>query len=300
MEEKHYSGFINIIGKPNVGKSTLMNALVGERMSIITHKPQTTRHRIMGILSGDDFQMVFSDTPGIIYNTNYKMQDIMNNYAFSTREDADIMLYVTTPDEKNDDEESIISFLKKVDVPKFLIINKIDLFDAERIALKLEKWRKLIAFDEFFAISALKKTNVELLYKNLRSILPEGPAYFPKDQLSDKTERFFVSEIIREKILEIYKQEIPYSTEVVIQEFKEGSKNNKPLVRIYAEIYVTRASQKPIILGKGGSLIKKLGIESRKSIEKFLEKHVHLELFVKIKKDWRNDERTLKHFGYGH
>ena len=299
MVELHYSGFINIIGKPNVGKSTLMNALVGERMSIITHKPQTTRHRIMGILSGNDFQMVFSDTPGIIYNTNYKMQEIMNSYAFSTREDADIMLYVTTPDEKNDDDESILKFLEKIEVPKFLIINKIDLFDPEKVALKLQQWQKSVNFDEYFVISALKKINIEPLYKKLRSNLPEGPAYFPKDQLSDKSERFFVSEIIREKILEIYKQEIPYSAEVVIQEFKESVKNKKPFVRIYAEIYVSRASQKPIILGKGGSLIKKLGIESRKSIEIFLEKHVHLELFVKIKKDWRDDERTLKHFGYG-
>ncbi len=294
----HYSGFINIVGKPNVGKSTLMNALVGEKMSIITHKPQTTRHRIMGILSGEDFQMVFSDTPGIIYDTNYKMQEIMNNYAFSTREDSDILLYVTTPDEKNDAEESIISFLKKVEAPKFLIVNKIDLHDQLAVAEKISKWSNLVDFDEFFTISALEKKNVDLLYKHLRKHLPEGPAYFPKDQLSDKTERFFVSEIIRENILKIYRQEIPYSTEVVIQDFKESIKRNKPFVKIFAEIYVSRATQKPIILGKGGSLIKKLGIESRKSIEKFLDKHVHLELFVKIKKDWRDDERTLKHFGY--
>ncbi len=295
----HYSGFINIVGKPNVGKSTLMNALVGERMSIITHKPQTTRHRIMGILSGDDFQMVFSDTPGIIYNTNYKMQEIMNNYAFSTKEDADIFLYVTTPDEQHDSETGIINFLNSIKVPKFLIVNKIDISSLESIATKLNHWKDLVDFDQFFTISALEKTGIEELYSHLRSNLPEGPAYFPKDQLSDKTERFFVSEIIREQILEIYKQEIPYSTEVFIQEFKESVKNEKPFVRIFAEIYVTRNSQKPIILGKGGSLIKKLGIESRKRIEQFLEKHVHLELFVKVKKDWRDDERTLKHFGYG-
>ncbi|GLR19467.1 GTPase Era [Portibacter lacus] len=294
----HYSGFINIIGKPNVGKSTLMNALVGERMSIITHKPQTTRHRIMGILSGDDFQMVFSDTPGIIYDTNYKMQEIMNNYAFSTKEDADIMMYVTTPSEKNDAEDSIINFLNSVKAPKFLVVNKIDLHTPEEVMSKIQQWDKLVNFDEFFTISALEKKNIPLLFNELRKKLPEGPAYYPKDQLSDKSERFFVSEIIREKILEIYRQEIPYSTEVVITEFKEGSKNNKPLVRIFAEIYVSRSSQKPIILGKGGALIKKLGIESRKSIEKFLEKHVHLELFVKIQKDWRNDDRSLKHFGY--
>lgn len=296
----HYSGFINIVGKPNVGKSTLMNALVGERMSIITHKPQTTRHRIMGILNGDDFQMVFSDTPGIIYDTNYKMQEIMNNYAFSTKEDADIMMYVTTPSEKNDSEAGIISFLNAVQVPKFLVINKIDLHSEEEIIKRIQKWTKLVDFDEYFTISALEKRNVDLLYRELRKRLPEGPAYYPKDQLSDKSERFFVSEIIREKILEIYRQEIPYSTEVVIQDFKEGKKNDgKPLVRIFAEIYVSRATQKPIILGKGGMLIKKLGIESRKSIEKFLEKQVHLQLFVKIKKDWRDDERQLKHFGYG-
>ena len=296
----HYSGFINIVGKPNVGKSTLMNALVGERMSIITHKPQTTRHRIMGIVSGDDFQMVFSDTPGIIYDTNYKMQEIMNSYAFSTKEDADIMMYVTTPSERNDDEDGIVNFLNSVKVPKFLVINKIDLHSPEEVMLRLEKWRKLVMFDEFFTISALEKKNTDVLLAELRKQLPEGPAYFPKDQLSDKSERFFVSEIIREKILEIYKQEIPYSTEVVVTEFKDGKKSNgTPIVRIFAEIYVSRATQKPIILGKGGSLIKKLGIDSRKSIEKFLEKQVHLELFVKIKKDWRNDERQLKHFGYG-
>lgn len=295
----HYSGFINIVGKPNVGKSTLMNALVGERMSIITHKPQTTRHRIMGILSGEDFQMVFSDTPGIIHNTNYKMQEIMNTYAFSTKEDADIFLYVTTPDEMHDAEAGIINFLNSIKVPKFLIVNKIDISSLESIANKLNLWKDLVNFDQYFTISALEKTGIPELYDHLRSNLPEGPAYFPKDQLSDKTERFFVSEIIREQILEIYKQEIPYSTEVVIQEFKESVKNDKPFVRIFAEIYVTRNSQKPIILGKGGSLIKKLGIESRKRIEQFLEKHVHLELFVKVKKDWRDDERTLKHFGYG-
>lgn len=295
----HNSGFINIIGKPNVGKSTLMNALVGERMSIITHKPQTTRHRIMGILSGDEFQMVFSDTPGIIYNTNYKMQDIMNTYAFSTKEDADVMLYVTTPDEPNDTETSIVNFLNSIKVPKFLIVNKIDISTPEKVAEKLLLWKDLVNFDEFFTISALEKIGIEDLFNILKKNLPEGPAYFPKDQLSDKTERFFVSEIIREKILEIYQQEIPYSVEVVIQEFKESVKNDKPFVRIFAEIYVSRNSQKPIILGKNGSMIKKLGIESRKGIETFLDKHVHLELFVKVKKDWRDDERTLKHFGYG-
>lgn len=295
---KHYSGFINIIGKPNVGKSTLMNALVGERMSIITHKPQTTRHRIMGILSGEDFQMVFSDTPGIIYNTNYKMQDIMNSYAFSTKEDADILLYVTTPNERHDDEDSIVNFLTSVKAPKFLIVNKIDAFPEEQVLERLAKWKDLFPFDQFFGISALEKINIDPLYKVLRENLPEGPAYYPKDQISDKSERFFVSEIIREQILQIYKQEIPYSTEVVVQEFKETTKKGAPFVRIYAEIYVSRATQKPIILGKGGSLIKKLGIDSRKGIEKFLQKRVHLELFVKIKKDWRDDERQLKHFGY--
>ena len=173
MGEKHFSGFINIVGKPNVGKSTLMNALVGERMSIITHKPQTTRHRIMGILSGDDFQMVFSDTPGIIYDANYKMQEIMNNYAFSTREDSDILLYVTTPNEKNDDEERIISFLKKVDAPKFLIVNKMDLFPPRDVLERVEKWRKLVDFDEFFMISALQKQNIDNLYKKLEKELSQ-------------------------------------------------------------------------------------------------------------------------------
>jgi len=294
----HKSGFVNIIGNPNVGKSTLMNALVGEKMSIITSKPQTTRHRIFGLLSEDDYQVVFSDTPGIIDKPIYGMQNSMNKFAFSSFEDADIILFVTDIFEKYTGEEPVINALKNVKVPKYLIINKIDLDKDDKAEIAVKSWEEITSFDEIFFISADKKTNIDLLLVRILNDLPEGPPYYPKDELSDKTERFFVSEIIREKLLTLYKQEVPYSCEVSVTRSKEEVKNDAPLLMIYADIYVDRKTQKPIIIGKGGEAIKKLGIAARQEIENFFGKHTYLDLNVKIKENWRNDERMLKHFGY--
>ncbi len=295
----HKSGFVNIIGRPNVGKSTLMNAMVGERMSIITNKPQTTRHRIIGILSEENYQIVFSDTPGIIQDPSYKMQEAMNNFVKSTFEDADLMLFVTEVNEKYDDDDPIIKRLQKVKIPIFLLINKVDIATPEQIATLIGKWNKLIPFKETIPLSALQKQNTDTLLKLILDNLPEGPVYYDKDQLTDRPERFFISEIIREKILQIYHQEIPYSCEVNIESFKETTtKSGAPLVRIAATIFVSRKTQKSIIIGKGGVAIKKLGTLARTSMEKWLESKVFLELHVKVKDNWRDDERMLKHFGY--
>ena len=296
--KNHRSGFVNIIGHPNVGKSTLLNALVGERMSIITHKPQTTRHRIIGILNSDDYQVVFSDTPGVIKKTIYKMQERMNAFVHSTTEDADIMMLVIDLTEPFDADSPTLQILKKVKCPVFLILNKRDLITDEKLIETITTWKDIADFKEIIPISALKKINTELLLKKLIEYLPEGPVYYPKDQFTDRPERFFVSEIIREKILLLYHQEIPYSVEVIVDTFKEDPEPEKNLVRIHATIYVSRKSQKGIIIGDKGTAIKKLGMESRKSIETFLEKRVFLELFVKIKEDWRDDEGSLKMFGY--
>ncbi|MBT8232365.1 MAG: GTPase Era [Saprospiraceae bacterium] len=295
---KHFSGYVNIIGKPNVGKSTLLNAFIGEKMAIITSKPQTTRHRILGILSEDDFQIVFSDTPGLIHEPGYKMQRAMNDAAFSIFEDADVVLFVIDPYDPYDGTEKVISKIKATEVPKFLIINKVDLSDPDTLKEMMALWKERIDFDEVHCISALEKIGIDHLLNQIKARLPEGPVYFPKDQISDRSERFFISEIVREKILMLYKQEIPYSAEVVVTEFKESVKNDKPFVRIRAEIYVMRNTQKQILIGRQGASIKKLGIESRKDIEKFLEKRIHLELFVKVKEKWRDDDRFLKGFGY--
>jgi len=296
---EHRSGFVNIIGRPNVGKSTLMNALVGERMSIITNKPQTTRHRIIGILSGDDFQIVFSDTPGLIGDPSYKMQKAMNRAVQSTFEDADIMLFVTEPGEKYSEEDPLVAKLSSSEVPVFVLINKIDRISEDELKRHREKWEALLPKAEIRSISALKKWNTEKLLEDLLNRLPEGPAYYPKDQLTDRYERFFVSEIIREKVLELYKQEIPYSVEAIVNSFKEGkTREGKAIVRIEAVLFVARKSQKPILIGKNGQAIKKLGMEARKSIEQFLEKKVHLELHVKVRENWRDDEQYLKQFGY--
>lgn len=295
----HKSGFVNIIGRPNVGKSTLMNALVGERMSIITNKPQTTRHRIIGILSDEDYQVVFSDTPGMIQDPAYQMQEAMNRFVHSTFEDADVMLFVTEASEQFADDDPILQRLRRVEMPLFLVINKVDLLKDEQILKLIRDWNERLPFTESIPISALHKSNTERLLEVILSYLPEGPVYYPKDQLTDRPERFFVSEIIREKILEQYHQEVPYSCEVAVIAFKEGTtKSGEPLIRISAEIYVARKTQKSIIIGKGGSAIKKLGTEARKRIEKFLDSKVFLELHVKVKDNWRDDERQLKHFGY--
>ena len=295
----HKSGFVNIIGRPNVGKSTLMNALVGERMSIITAKPQTTRHRIIGILSADDYQIVFSDTPGIVKDPSYKMHESMNRFVEGTFEDADIMILVTEVKEKYAPDDKTLQHMASLDVPRFLVINKIDQAGEETILPLIAEWTQKLKFDEVIPISALQKTNTEKLPQLILQYLPEGPAYYPKDQLTDRAERFFTTEIIREKILEQYEQEIPYSVEVVIEEFKETTTTKgEPLARIMAVIYVMRRTQKAIIIGKQGVAIKRLGIEARKALETFLETKVHLELFVKVADNWRDDERALQRFGY--
>ena len=295
----HRSGFINIIGRPNVGKSTLMNALVGERMSIITSKPQTTRHRIIGILSGDDFQMIFSDTPGLISDPSYKMQEAMNRFVAGTFDDADLMLFVTEPAEQYADDDPLIARLQNLKAPLFLLINKIDTIDEAALLQLIDHWKERAPFAEIVPISAFQKLNTERLLELIKSYLPEGPEYYPKDQLTDRPERFFVGEIIREKILERYHQEIPYSVEVAIESFKEGeTRAGEPLVRIEALIYVDRKSQKPILIGKNGAAIKQLGTEARQAIETWLEQKVFLELHVKVRENWRNDEQQLRRWGY--
>lgn len=298
IDSTHRSGFVNIVGQPNVGKSTLMNALMGDRLSIITSKPQTTRHRILGLLSDDDFQIVFSDSPGIIEDPKYGMQKSMNKFAYSSFSDADVLLFVIDLFEKYTGEEKVLRLLKEADAPVILVINKIDLDKDDRLAQLKEKWSQYDFYDEVIEISAQEKIGTEELLASIREKLPLGPAYYPKDQISDKSVRFFVSEIIREKILEQYKQEIPYSCEIVVEEYKESEKNGKPFAHIFASIYVDRRTQKSIIIGKGGAAIKKLGMAARESIEEFVDHPVYLETKVRIKENWRNDERTLKHFGY--
>lgn len=298
LNKEHRSGFVNIIGHPNVGKSTLMNALVGEKMSIITHKPQTTRHRILGIVNDDDYQIVFSDTPGLIKKTNYKMQERMNAFVQGTTEDADVMLLVIDVKEPFDAESPILQIVKKVNCPIFLVMNKTDLLNEEQLMQVLLKWKDQVNFTEIIPISALNKKNTSLLLAKILEYMPEGPVYYPKDQFTDRSERFFVSEIIREKILLQYHQEIPYSVEVIVDTFKEDPDPDKNLVKIHSTIFVSRKTQKSIIIGEKGSSIKKLGIESRIDIEKFLDKRVFLELFVKVKEDWRDDDSSLKMFGY--
>lgn len=293
---EHRSGFVNIIGKPNVGKSTLLNALVGEKMSIINNKPQTTRHRIFAILNSPDFQIVFSDTPGLIQKPAYRMQTAMNKFAYSTFEDADLFLVVTDGGLPDEIPESALEKLKTTETPKLLIINKADQLEDKNIESAIFEWEKEVKFNRTLIISALHKINTGLVLDAIINLLPEGPVYYPKDQITSHTERFFVSEIIRNNILSLYHQEIPYSTEVLVTSFKEDKEKN--LVKIAAEIFVSRKSQKPIVIGKGGSSIKKLGIHSRKEIEEFLDKRVYLELFVKVKEDWRDNESMLKQFGY--
>ena len=298
LKKAHKSGFVNIIGHPNVGKSTLMNALVGERMSIITHKPQTTRHRIIGIVNDDDYQIVFSDTPGLIKKTNYKMQERMNAFVQGTTEDADVMMLVIDVKEPFDAESPILQIVKKVKCPLFLVLNKTDLLKDEQLMQVLLLWKDQIECAEIITISALSKKNTSLLLNRILEYMPEGPVYYPKDQFTDRSERFFVYEIIREKILLLYHQEIPYSVEVIVDTFKEDPDPDKNLIKIHSTIFVSRKTQKSIIIGDKGSSIKKLGMDARKDIEKFLDKRVFLELFVKVKEDWRDDDSSLKMFGY--
>lgn len=291
----HRAGFVNIVGNPNVGKSTLMNALVGERISIITSKAQTTRHRIMGIVNGEDFQIVYSDTPGVL-KPNYKLQESMLGFSQSALTDADVLLYVTDVVDSPEKNAFFLDKVKRMDgtTKIILIINKIDLIDQPRLEEMVEFWHKELPHAEIFPLSAREKFNIEPLFKRIRELLPESPPFFDKDALTDRPERFFVNEIIREKILLNYDKEIPYAVEVAVEVFKEDEK----LIRISAVIYCERDSQKGILIGRQGAALRKVGIEARKDIEAFFGKKVFLQLYVKVEKDWRNRERKLRNFGY--
>ena len=289
----HKAGFVNIVGNPNVGKSTLMNQLVGERISIATFKAQTTRHRIMGIVNTDDMQIVFSDTPGVL-KPNYKMQEMMLAFSESALADADILLYVTDVIENPEKNMDFLDKVKKMSIPVLLLINKIDESDQTELGDIVEKWHALLPNAEILPISAKNKFGTDMLLKRIKELLPESPAFFDKDQLTDKPARFFVSEIIREKILLYYSKEIPYSVEVRVERFKEEDDR----IRINAVIYVERDSQKGIIIGHQGVALKKVNMESRKSLEKFFNKKIFLETFVKVDKDWRSSQKELDAFGY--
>jgi GTP-binding protein Era len=289
----HKAGFVNIVGNPNVGKSTLMNQLVGERISIATFKAQTTRHRIMGIVNTPEMQIVFSDTPGVL-KPNYKLQESMLAFSESALQDADILLYVTDVVENPEKNMDFLQKVQKMTIPVLLLINKIDESDQKKLGDIVELWHKLLPNAEILPISAKNKFGVDMLLKRIQELLPESPAYFDKDQLTDKPARFFVSEIIREKILLYYDKEIPYSVEVSVERFKEDDKH----IHINAVIYVERDSQKGIVIGHQGVALKKVSTESRKSLEKFFGKPVYLEVFVKVDKDWRSSERELNNFGY--
>lgn len=289
----HKAGFVNIVGNPNVGKSTLMNQLVGERISIATFKAQTTRHRIMGIVNTEDSQIVFSDTPGVL-KPNYKMQEMMLAFSESALADADILLYVTDVVENPEKNMDFLEKVAKMTIPVILLVNKIDETDQRHLGDIVEHWHKLLPNAEILPISAKNKFGTDLLMKRIQELLPESPAYFAKDQLTDKPAKFFVSEIIREKILRYYDKEIPYSVEVVVERFKEDNHH----IHINAVIYVERDSQKGIIIGHQGLALKKVSTEARRSLERFFGKAIYLELYVKVDKDWRNNQRELDNFGY--
>ena len=290
----HKAGFVNIVGNPNVGKSTLMNRLVGEKISIITSKSQTTRHRIKGIVNTDDYQIVFSDTPGVV-KPSYKMQEYMLEFSKSALVDADIILYVTDVVENIEKNLDFIDKVNKSDIPVLLVINKIDLTTQEKLEALFDKWKSLIPRAEIFPLSATENFNVDNLYKRIVELLPEGEPFFPKDELTDLPSRFFVNEIIREKILQYYDKEVPYSVEVEVEEFKERDNDD---VYIRATIFVERDSQKGIVIGAKGSLLKKIGQQARTDIEGLLGCRVYLDLWVKVKADWRNKDKALKQFGY--
>ena len=289
----HRSGFVNIIGNPNVGKSTLMNVLTGERLSVVTAKAQTTRHRIMGIVSGDDYQIVFSDTPGII-KPKYKMQEGMMDFVHTAFTDADVIVYVTDVVETPDKNAGYIGKISDLDIPILVVINKIDLTTPSKLDQLSDMWKGLLPRATIIPTSAKEKFNVDVVSKAIRNALPEGPAYYPKDEMTDKPERFFVSEILRGKIFENYEKEIPYCTEVVIESFKE----EENIIRIQTLIFVERDTQKAILIGKKGAALKKTATEARKEMEQFFGKKIFLETFIKVRKDWRNDEYYLKNLGY--
>jgi GTP-binding protein Era len=292
-ENKHRSGFVNIVGNPNVGKSTLMNLLVGEKLSIITSKSQTTRHRIIGIVNTPEYQVVYSDTPGVL-QPNYKLQEQMLAFSLSALDDADVLLYVTDVVETIDKNNDFLDRVRQMDIPVLLLINKIDLTNQTELEKLVDQWHELLPKAEIYPISALNNFGIEEIKKRIVELLPESPPYFEKDALTDKPARFFVSEIIREKALMLYQKEVPYSLEVLVEEFKE----EKNIIRIRAVIWVERDSQKGIIIGHKGEALKKLGTLARKDLELFFEKKVYLQLFVKVEKDWRNNERILRSLGY--
>lgn len=289
----HKAGFVNIVGNPNVGKSTLMNLLVGERISIATFKAQTTRHRIMGIVNTDEMQIVFSDTPGIL-KPNYKLQESMLAFSTEALTDADVLLYVTDVVEKLDKNPDYLEKVSKLTIPVIVLINKIDLTTQPELEKLVEQWHELIPNAEIIPVSAQEKFNVDVVIRKISSLIPESPPYFDKDQLTDKPARFFVSEILREKILLNYEKEIPYSVEVVVEQFKETADK----IAINCLIFVERDSQKGILIGKGGSAIKRTAMQARHDLEKFFGKKIFLELFIKVDKDWRNSDKELRNFGY--
>ncbi|MFM9839208.1 MAG: GTPase Era [Cyclobacteriaceae bacterium] len=291
MSAPHKSGFVSIVGKPNVGKSSLMNKLVGENLSIITPKAQTTRHRIMGILNGEDFQIVYSDTPGIL-EPKYQLHDAMMGYVKVSLEDADLILLIVELGEKYD--EQLFATFKTLTTPILLVINKVDLAVGSQVVDKIAYWKEHVKAEEIIAVSALKEINIDQLLPTIKKYLPEHPGYYPKDDLTDRSERFFAAEMVREKIFTNYDQEIPYSSAVSIESFKEEEK----IIRIRATIYVERDSQKGILIGKGGSSLKKVGTEARASMEAFFGKQVFLETHVKVADNWRKETLKLKHFGY--
>lgn len=289
----HKAGFVNLVGNPNVGKSSLMNLFVGDRISIATFKAQTTRHRILGILSSDDYQIVFSDTPGVL-KPNYKLQEAMLAFSLSALEDADVLLYVTDTIEDSSKNSDFIEKVEKLNIPILVLINKIDLTNQENLISLVEQWHERLPKAEIFPVSAKAKFNTDKVLERIIELLPESPKYFDKDQLTDKPSRFIVSEILREKILLYYDKEIPYSTEVVVNEFHEEDK----IIHISATIYVERESQKGIIIGHRGIALRKVGMEARRDIERFFNKKVFLKTFVKVDSDWRNSDKELKMFGY--
>lgn len=289
----HKAGFVNIIGNPNVGKSTLMNGFVGEKLSIITSKAQTTRHRILGIVNGEDFQMLLSDTPGII-KPAYELQESMMGFVKSAFEDADVLIYMVEIGEKELKDEAFFNKIIGTDIPVILLLNKIDKSNQEELESQVQMWTEKVPNAEIFPISALEGFNVAEVFNRIIELLPESPAFYPKDTLTDKPERFFVNEIIREKILMHYKKEIPYAVEIDTQEFFE----EEQIIRMRSVIMVERETQKGIIIGHKGAALKRVGVEARKDLEKFFGKQVHLELYVKVNKNWRSDQRQLKRFGY--
>lgn len=290
---EHKAGFVNIIGNPNVGKSTLMNVLIGEKLSIITHKAQTTRHRILGILNKDDYQIVFSDTPGII-KPEYKLQESMMNFVQSAFQDADVLIYIVEMGEKQLKDEAIFEKIRNTKIPLLLLINKIDLSEQKEVEKQIKLWKERVPNAEILPISALNKFNMDKILERVIELLPVSPPYYDKDAITDKSERFFVSENIREKILKYYKKEVPYSVQVEVEEFEDED----DIIRIRAIIYVLRESQRGIIIGHKGVGIKRIGTEARRELERFFDKKIFLETVVKVKKNWRDDDRQLKSFGY--